>query len=189
MKQMDRIEQEKYLQDVLREIGIREGHCILDCCCGAGTYTIAAAQLVGAKGSVYAVDRDFGKLGDLKRKVDAMGLQNVEIMRQNVELKIPLPNRCVDVALLYDIFWYFRPMDSKTRELIREVYRIAKPNGLVSVYPTHIGSADLAYFKEQMQKESFSLEGEHSRQLVHEKNLERGRLLNFRKRDKTSGSA
>ena len=54
-------------EELLKEVGIKKGQTVLDCCCGSGIYTTAAAQLVGEKGLVYAVDTNSKKLKDLKR--------------------------------------------------------------------------------------------------------------------------
>jgi metal-dependent hydrolase (beta-lactamase superfamily II) len=50
----------------------------LDCCCGAGTYTLPAARLVGKEGLVYAVDVNNGELNDLKQGV-SLGIYPKEI--------------------------------------------------------------------------------------------------------------
>jgi len=43
---------------LLRNAGIFEGQTVLDFGCGAGNYTIPAAEIVGKKGKVYAVDKE-----------------------------------------------------------------------------------------------------------------------------------
>ena len=37
---------QKHAEEILKEIGIKQSQKVLDCCCGSGIYTIAAAQLV-----------------------------------------------------------------------------------------------------------------------------------------------
>jgi len=172
---------EKHSEEVLREIGIAEGHYVLDCCCGSGIYTIAAATLVGETGLVYAIDIDNEKLDDLRKKADSTGLKNIKIMKEDVELIIPLSDSAVDFVLLYDIFWYFHPTESKITNLLKKVRRVAKPNALISVYPTHVDSNSLEHFRNEMKNMRFVLMSEYSRQLVHEKNIEKGTLLNFKK--------
>jgi ubiquinone/menaquinone biosynthesis C-methylase UbiE len=171
----------RHTEEVLGELGIAEGHFVLDCCCGSGIYTAAAATLVGEAGLVYAIDKNNEKLSELRKKADSNGLQNIKIMERDVELKIPLPDSAVDFVLLYDIFWYFRPQENKMENLLKEVQRVAKPDALISVYPTHVDSNKLEQFKNEMKNNGFVLVSEYSRQLVHEENLERGKLLNYRK--------
>ena len=173
---------ERHTEKVLREIGIEESQTVLDCCCGSGVYTTAAAQLVGEKGLVYAVDTNSEKLKDLRQRVNSRKLQNVEIIKEDVESKIPLLSSSVDIVLLYDIFWYFRPTENKLASLLQEVYRVAKSKAVISVYPAHLNLDELKHFKNEMENKGFSLESEYSRQLVHEGSIEKGKLLNFKKR-------
>lgn len=172
---------ERYTQAVLRELGIAEGARVLDCCCGSGTYSIAAAELVGESGVVYAIDNNAGKLGELNREIDLRGLQNIQVIEENVDTTIPLADGVVDFILLYDIFWYFRPKENKTQSLLKKVRRVAKPGALISVYPTHIDAERLRWFKDDMSNHGFILISEFSTKLVHEENLENGTLLNYRK--------
>jgi ubiquinone/menaquinone biosynthesis C-methylase UbiE len=172
-----------HIEEVLREIGIAEGYHVLDCCCGSGNYTAAAATLVGNGGLVYAIDNDTEKLDDVKQKADIYGLKNIKIIKRDVTVKLPLSDSSIDFVLLYDIFWYFRPKENKIEDLLIEVRRVTKPDALISVYPTHVDSNGLDYFKNEMINNGFVLVNEYSKQLVHEKHLERGTLLNFKKVD------
>jgi ribosomal protein L11 methylase PrmA len=52
-------------EKVLKDIGIEEGHVILDFGCGSGSYSIPAAKIVGKKGKIYALDKDEDALNDL----------------------------------------------------------------------------------------------------------------------------
>ena len=172
---------EALTETVLREFGIADGHHVLDCCCGSGVYTISAARLVGDSGLVYAIDRDDTKLNDLRKRAEMTGLQNIKIVEEDAALQISLTDATIEFVLLYDIFWYFRPKEKKIRNLLKEVRRVAKPNACISVYPTHVDSNSLEYFKNTMQNREFVLASEYTRELVHEKTIERGTLLNFRK--------
>jgi len=171
----------RHIAEILREIGIAEGHYVLDCCCGKGIYAAVAATLVGDLGRIYAIDSDSEKLKELKQEAEACGLGNLQIIEEDVESRIRLPDGSVDFVLLYDIFWYFRPAEKKTEKLLREVRRVAKPNAVISVFPTHVDAGGLARFNHEMTDNAFSLVSEFSRKLVHEERLETGRLLNFRK--------
>jgi len=172
---------QKLAEEILKEIGIQQRQRVLDCCCGSGTYTMAAAQLVGEKGLVYAIDTNSEKLKDLRQRINSRKLQNIELIEEDVELRIPLQDSFVDIVLLYDVFWYFSPTENKLASLLREVYRVAKPNALISVYPAHLNLHELKRLKNEMEDKGFSLENEYSRQLVHEGRIEKGKLLNFKK--------
>jgi len=168
----------KDIVKVLREVGIKKGQKILDCCCGIGNYTLPAALIIGEKGIVYALDRNKEKLSSLKKKSDAGKLKNIEIIEEEFESNIPLSDKSMDVVLLYDIFWYFSLEDRKLPELLGEVYRILKNEAIVSVYPEHI---DTKRLKERIKDAKFQLEREFYKTIIHDDSLKKGRILNFRK--------
>jgi len=51
---------------------------------------------------------------------------------------------------------------------------------MVRNIPSHIYSKQLQDFKDEMKNLGFYLESQMNRTLVHEKNIQRGELLNFR---------
>lgn len=169
---------------VLKEIGIHEGQTVLDCCCGRGVYTLAAALLVGDTGLVYAIDNNGGKLKGLRQEVNSRCLTNIKTIEESVESVISLSSDAVDIALLYDIFWYFRPGEKKLSSLLDELYRVTKLKALISISPAHLSSDELNILKQIMEGKAFSLQEEYSTELIHEGKIEKGRLLNFKK---TSG--
>jgi ubiquinone/menaquinone biosynthesis C-methylase UbiE len=175
---------EQYAEKTLRDIGVQKGQSVLDCCCGSGRYAIAAAKLVGDRDIVYAVDKDSQRLDQLRESVRSGQIHNIKIIRADVESQIPLSDRTVDVVLLYDVFWYFRPGGNSMIHLIQEVYRVAEIDALISVYPTHVSSDEMILFKDEMGKRDLEFENEYSERLIHEGRIENGTVLNFRKTGK-----
>lgn len=171
---------EEFSQKLLRKVGMNKGMSVLDFGCGSGIYTIPAAKVVGEKGKVIALDRDAVVLDELMRKAESEGLGNVEKMRTSGELKIDLREESIDMVLLYDVFHddYF-PQMSGRRKLLDKFYRILKPNGILSVYPKHIGPGKI---KAEVESANFVLEHEYSGTLIHDNKDIEGQVLNFRKR-------
>ena len=163
---------------VLREINIIEGQKILDCCCGEGNYTLPAAEIVGKNGLVYALDMNEEKLNALKKKSDLENIENIKIIEKRFESNIPLPDRSIDVVLLYDVFWYFSLDDRRLPNLLDEVHRILKDGSVVSIFPEHI---DVERLKEKIKKARFKLENECYKKIIHENDYIKGHILNFRK--------
>jgi len=130
-----------YCEEFLRRVGIKSGQAVLDFGCGSGNYTIPVAVIVGRKGRVYALDKErrgfwpSEGLDKLMQRAESRGLENIVVMKTSGELKIVLEDESVDVVLLYDIlhYYYFSEEDDR-RKLLREVYRILKPNGFISFY-------------------------------------------------------
>ncbi len=162
----------------LKEVGIKKGDIIFDCCCGEGNYTIPAAKIVGKNGMVYAIDMNKNKLDALKGKSNLENLINIKIIEKEFKKSIPLPDKSIDMVLLYDIFWYFSIEDIRLPLLLDEVYRILKNNGLLSIYPEHVDTNNLKLI---IINANFRLEQEFFNTLIHNNNLKKGYILNFKK--------
>lgn len=166
--------------EVLRAIGITTGQTVLDFGCGNGAYSIQAAKLVGEQGKVYALDKDGQALDRLMQRAGTESLTNVERMDTSGEPAINLANQSVDMVLLFDVLHehYFPDSDQRER-LLDEFYRILKPNGILSVYPKHMETAA----RGEIESTRFKLEEEYDVTFIHDgKDLERGRILNFKKK-------
>ena len=165
--------------EVLERIGIRKGQTVLDFGCGYGTYTIPAAKILGEQGRVYALDKDKEALDEMMQKAGLGGLKNIEKMETSGKLEIELTNESVDVVLLFDVFhpFYF-PKAGERRRLLGEIYRIMKLSAFMSVWPKHMESET----EDEIKNANFHLEKELLEMLIHDnKNLEKGKILNFRK--------
>jgi ubiquinone/menaquinone biosynthesis C-methylase UbiE len=171
---------ESRVLEMLQHIGIRSGQTVLDFGCGCGTYTIPTAKIVGEQGRVYALDKDKEALDELTRRARSMGLKNIRRMKTSWKLVIDLADESVDAVILFDVFhsFYF-PQAGDRSKLLGEIYRIMKPSAFISVWPKHMESEA----KGEIQSNNFCLENEYSGTLIHDnKDLERGRILNFRKK-------
>jgi len=165
-------------EKVLKEVGIKEGHIILDFGCGAGTYSLPAAKIVGKKGQVFALDKSKSKLDELIRKAKSAGLDNIKTMETSGKLIIPLEDRFFDVVLLYDILHSYYFSLSERRKLLKEVHRTLKPEGLLSVYPEHM---ELEETKKEIEEANFHFEKKYFKILIHEDRYKNTYILSFRK--------
>ena len=175
-KWMDK-ESKKFLKD----IGIESDKSILDFGCGVGNYTIPAAAVVGERGKVYAVDKNKQSLDELMQRAEKIGLKNIERIDVSEEVKVPLQDESVGVVLLYDVIHQV----NNRKELLAEMCRVSKPNALLSVYPKHHQehmSMELNDVKDEIEAVGFSFEREFYKILMHNGYLEKGYVLNFRKR-------
>jgi ubiquinone/menaquinone biosynthesis C-methylase UbiE len=164
---------------LLKDVGIKAGHIVLDFGCGSGTYTLPAARIAGDKGKVYALDKDSKVLNKLMQKAQSAGLNNIERMDVHGELEISLAEGSVDVVLLFDVLHpYYFPRPEDRRKLLDEVHRICRADALVLVYPKHMELTA----KEEIEKASFHLKSELQGTLVHNgKDSVQGQVLIFGK--------
>jgi ubiquinone/menaquinone biosynthesis C-methylase UbiE len=141
-----------HVEEVLPGIGIKEDQTILDFGCGAGLYAIPAARLVGRKGKVYALDKDSGALETLKESARNGELGNIETILSS-DLSIGVEDETADIVLLYDVIHLIEGR----KELFVEIYRVLKPDGIVSIYPMHVEKDKVL---RQMRESRFSLKSE-----------------------------
>ena len=73
-----------FTDSFLRAAGIVSGMRVLDIGCGMGDVTMLAAQLVGPTGSVVSVDQDSASIETARRRVSAIGLENVKFHRADL---------------------------------------------------------------------------------------------------------
>ena len=173
-------------ESIIKHIGIKRGQKVLDFGCGSGNYTIPAARVVGEQALVYAIDEDKEALDRLMSKAKSKGLKNIVSLEASGRSGVALDNESVDVVLLYDILhYYYFSEEADRRQLIREVYRVLKPNGLLSLYPTHLEphmEPNLDVVKREIEESNFHEQNEYSGMImVHDDNIEKGSVINFRK--------
>ncbi|GAH99228.1 unnamed protein product [marine sediment metagenome] len=146
----------------LEKVGIKEGQTLLDFGCGSGSYVIPAARMVGGKGVVYALDIHPLAISAVEKKATKEGLTNIATILSDRDTG--LPDESIDVVLLYDVI---RIVKDK-RALLKELHRVMKANGLLSILAEHIKVEDVLEITEK--DGLFSLRDQHGKLL----NFERG---------------
>lgn len=117
---------------VLKEAGVKEGFKLLDFGCGPGGHSIAAAGLVGERGKVYALDIHPLAIKKVREVASKKGLENVELIQS--DCATGLDSASLDMVLLYDIFHGLADPEG----VLRELYRILKPDAVLSVNDHHM---------------------------------------------------
>ena len=146
----------------LKKLNIKEGQKILDYGCGVGSYTFPAANLVGKKGKVYALDKQLSAIKKVEEKAKMEGFRNIDTILSDGDTG--LPDESVDVILLYGVL----PEIESKESLLRELYRVLKPNGYLST------------------RFCFRIKQERALKIMEATNLfllreQKGHLLNFEK--------
>ena len=118
--------------NILKEVGIEPGFHVLDYGCGPGSYIIAAAELVGESGRIYALDINPLAIEMVQNIASKKQLINVKTICSNC--KTGLPNDSMDVVLLYDTFHGL----SDPSAVLEELHRVLKPNRILSFSDHHM---------------------------------------------------
>lgn len=135
-------------KNILEDIGIEEGDSVLDFFCGPGDLSIAAAEMVGKKGEVNALDIHPLALEAVGAKAKERGLSNVYTIFSDLETG--MKDRSVDTVLLHGVL--HKTGDKKG--LMKEMGRIVRPDGIVSISGPRMSKDSLV---SMMKEERFSL--------------------------------
>ena len=122
---------------MLIHVGVSQAQIVLDYGCGAGTFTIPSARIVGKRGRVYALEARSSRLEHVIEKAKEAALSNiVTVLSDSSKPSIDLPDRSVDIILVYDVM---HEIDDR-RGLLQELHRVLKGDGILSVFPMHMGT-------------------------------------------------
>ena len=117
---------------ILEELEIKPGSYILDYGCGPGSYSVAAAKLIGDAGKVYALDIHPLAIKMAQKAAAKKGLANIVAIQS--DCATGLPDKSIDVALLCDILHDLREPD----KVLSELHRVLKPGGILSSNDHHL---------------------------------------------------
>lgn len=116
---------------ILDDAGVRSGMKVLDFGCGPGSFSVAAAEVVGPKGVVYAVDIHPLALKAVQKTAQRRGFNNVRAVPG--EGMAGIDGGTIDVVLLYDVLHDLAEPDL----ILAELHRVLTPNGVLSVSDHH----------------------------------------------------
>jgi ubiquinone/menaquinone biosynthesis C-methylase UbiE len=105
---------------------------MLDFGCGPGSYSIAAAKLVGESGKVYAVDIHPLAIKSVQKRASKNGLKNIETIFTDGQTG--LENNSIDLVLMYDVFHGLQNPDG----ILEELHRILKDDAVLCFDDHHM---------------------------------------------------
>jgi tRNA A58 N-methylase Trm61 len=173
-----------YRQDgkrFLQSLGIRRDFLVLDYGCGSGNYSIPAAEVVGARGRVLALDRSSYSLQTLRRTASSYGLDNLVPIRTLEEATGFMGERLLDAVLLFDVIhsYYFTAVER--RELLESLAPLMRSGALVCLYPRHMDSREIEDVVDRLGELGIAFERAIESRLIHDGSETAGRVLVFRK--------
>ncbi len=118
----------RYTRPVLDRVGIQPGDVVLELGSGTGVFTVAAAQRIGPRGRMVAVDIQPEMIKRVEQRVRAAGLANVETRAADA-YHLPAADESVDRAFLISVL---EEIPDPIRALA-ELRRVLKPDGVLSI--------------------------------------------------------
>ena len=117
---------------VFEFLGLQPGHVFLDAGCGPGDYAFRAAQIVGPKGKVFALDVWQRMIDAVREEAAHRGLDHLETKKTDITRALPLDDKCVDVCLVATVLHILDP-ESQGAPLFRELHRVLRSTGRLAV--------------------------------------------------------
>jgi len=175
-----------HAEGFLRRVGVHDCLRVADVGCHNGHYTLPAAHIVGDCGKVYALDKDPAMLAQVREAVGSRHLRNVEVIEADLagDRQPAVEAESIDLVLLYDMLHRgYLPEKPQRRKVLGHVYRMLRPGGTLSFFPTHLRGYRFTFAElfEEVAQVGFRMEDEHYRRLVHDGRLVRGRVFRFSK--------
>ncbi len=114
---------------LVKQFGITPGMHVADIGAGSGTFALAAAQMVGPKGKVYACDVQRGLVERLRKEAEARSLTNFSCIWADAERKggTKLADATLDGTIVANVLF----QTSDREAFLRELARVVKPGGHV----------------------------------------------------------
>ena len=110
---------------------VKKGDFVLDYGCGPGSYTFAAAGVVGEKGRIYAADIHPLAIEEVKKRTQKNNLENIQTILTDCDTK--LADQSIDVVICFDVMHAI----ADKNKLVNEFYRVLKPDGYLSFDDHH----------------------------------------------------
>jgi ubiquinone/menaquinone biosynthesis C-methylase UbiE len=117
---------------LLSELPLKPGITFLDLGCGAGNYTLAVAEVIGAHGVVVALDLWPPGIEALEERAAAAGRRNIRAVLADISKVIPLGEHSVDVCLMATVLHDLAEF-ALAEGALQEARRVLKPGGTLAV--------------------------------------------------------
>jgi ubiquinone/menaquinone biosynthesis C-methylase UbiE len=119
---------DRFGRRTVERLSLAPGMNVLDVCCGMGGSAVPAAERVGPRGQVVAVDLAQNLLDKGAKRAAERGLANIEFRRADLEY-LPFADRSFDVVIC--VFGIFFVPD--LHGAVRGLWRLVRPTGFLAI--------------------------------------------------------
>ncbi len=120
----------------LQKAGLKPGNQVLDFGCGPGSFSLAAASIVGPSGRVHALDIHPLAIQRVKIKAAKSGLQNIKTISS--DRAAGLADQSMDFVILNDVLHEVDDPDA----ILSELHRVLRPEGTLFFSDHHMSEKD-----------------------------------------------
>jgi len=124
----DLIDKEKFF----KALDLKRDAVLLDVACGVGKYSIAASEILGHEGVIYAIDLWEEGINALRQTVAEKDIKNIRPVLGDVNKRIPVEDRSMDVVLMATVLHDLIEVNAE-RGTLNEVRRVLRPGGRLLV--------------------------------------------------------
>ena len=118
--------------EVLEAVGLEIGDIFLDAGCGDGYISIAASNLVGDQGKIYALDVYPKSIETVKKEIEDKKLDNTDAILADISKNIPLDSDSIDIVLMANVLHGF-VADEEVEKVMSNIVEVLKPGGVLAV--------------------------------------------------------
>ncbi|WP_051309385.1 class I SAM-dependent methyltransferase [Desulfogranum japonicum] len=119
-------------EQVFAALELQPDEVVVDIGCGRGDYSFRAAEVVGARGRVYALDYWSTYTDSLKERASEQGLVNLFPLTADIRKQLPLSDNEASICLLFTVL-HATTLNILDLGLGKELRRIVCPGGRVAV--------------------------------------------------------
>lgn len=118
--------------EVLEAVGLEIGGIFLDVGCGDGYISIAASNLVGDQGKIYALDVYPESIETVKKEIKDKKLDNTDAILADISKNITLDSDSIDIVLMANVLHGF-VADGEVEDVMKNIVKVLKPDGVFAV--------------------------------------------------------
>lgn len=116
---------------ILKDLNTEERMNVANFGAGSGYMVFPAAEMVGKKGTIYALDVNKTVIAHLQKEAKQKNLNNIKTVWTNLEIvsRNPIKPNAIDLVLIVNMLFE----SNKYYEVLKEACRILKPSGRIAI--------------------------------------------------------